>query len=327
MLREYFVLRLLGAALLAGLLLPAHSGAQSYPSKPVKLIVPFPPGGATDQLARLVGERLSRRLGQSVIVDNRPGAGANVGAELAARAPKDGYTLLIAPTSIYAISATLYPKLNYDLMRDFAPISTLVNAPHLLVVHADLPARNLVELIKLARGRPQGLNLASQGSGTVSHLEGELLASLAKINLVHVPYRGSAPAVQDLIGGQVDLMFDSITSSLPHIRSGKLRPIALTTAQRSRLLPEVMTMVEAGLPGYITESWLALLAPKGTPDAVLERLNKDVVAVLNEAETRGRLGELGLEAQSSLPQECWKRFEAELVKWRPLVKTSGARVD
>ncbi|MSQ59177.1 MAG: tripartite tricarboxylate transporter substrate binding protein [Betaproteobacteria bacterium] len=305
----------------------ALAQAQAYPSKPIKLIVPFPPAGATDQLARILGERMSSLLGQQVIVDNRPGAGANLGAELAARAAHDGYTLLIAPTSIYAIAATLYSRLSYGLLRDFTLVSTLINTPHVLVVHPSLPARTLSDLIKLDKARPRGLNLASQGSGTVSHLEGEMLARMTNMNLVHVPYRGSTPAVQDLIGGQVDIMFDSIASSLPHIRSGRLRPLAITSGRRSPLLPDVPTMTEAGIPGYVTESWLSLAAPQGTPEEILLRLNNTIVRVLNEPETRGRLAELGLEPQSSSPEECRRRYEAEVIKWRPLVKSSGARVD
>jgi tripartite-type tricarboxylate transporter receptor subunit TctC len=317
--------RIFAAGLLCAICAFAH--AQAYPSRPIKLIVPFPPAGATDQLARILGERMSSHLGQQVIVDNRPGAGANLGAELAARAAHDGYTLLIAPTSVYAIAATLHPKLNYDFARDFALISTLIHIPHLLVVHPSVPARSVSELMKVEKTRPHGLNLASQGSGTVSHLEGEMLARMAKLNLVHVPYRGSTPAVQDLIGGQVDIMFDSIASSLPHIRSGRLRALAITSEHRSPLLPGVPTMVEAGIPGYVTESWLSLAAPQGTPGEILARLNSTVARVLNEPETRTRLGELGLEAQSSSPEECRRRYEAEVIQWRPLVKSSGARVD
>lgn len=301
--------------------------AQAYPEKPVKLIVPFPPGGATDHMARLVAERLGRRLLQPVVIENRPGAGANVGAEIAARAGADGYSLLIAPLSIYAISATLYPRLNYDLMRDFTPVSMLINAPHVLVVNASLPVRSVDELVKRARASAQGLNMASQGSGTVSHLEGEMLAAQARIALVHVPYRGSAPAVQDLMGGQVDLMFDSVASALPHIRSGKLRALAVTGKQRVALLPQVPTMVQAGLPGYVAESWLALLAPRGTPEAVVRRLNREVVAVLSEADTLKRMAELGMEAGGSTPAECWDRYQADVARWRPVVKSSGARVD
>lgn len=301
--------------------------AQGYPAKPVKLVVPFPPGGATDGLARLVGERLGSRLGQPVIIDNRPGAGANLGAELVARAAPDGYTLLIAPLSIYAIATALYPKLNYDLTRDFTPVSTLINAPHVLVVNASVPARTVDELSRLARSRDQGLTMASQGNGTVSHLEGELYASQARLRLTHVPYRGSAPAVQDLAGGQVDLMFDSIASALPHIRSGKLRPLAVTGKQRSALLPGVPTMVEAGLPGYVAESWIALLAPAGTPAAVVSRLNREVLALLAEPAVAKRMSEVGMEGQGSSPAECWARYQAELQKWRPVVKASGARVD
>lgn len=301
--------------------------AQSYPSKPIKLIVPFPPGGATDHLARLVGDRLGQRLGQPLVIENRPGAGANVGAELAARAAPDGYTLLIAPLSIHAIAVTLYPHLNYDLVRDFAPVSTLITVPHVLVINAKLPAGSVDELVRLARGRGEGLTYASQGSGTVSHLEGAMFAEQARLPLVHVPYRGSAPAVQDLAGGQVDMMFDSITSALPHVRSGKLRALAVTGRQRASLLPKVPTMVEAGQTGFVVESWLALLARAGTPAAIVQQLNKTVLAVLAEPDTLRRMAELGFEAAGSTPAECLARYQAEVTKWRPVVKASGARVD
>jgi len=313
--------------LLLGVLLILPVAAQSYPVKAVKLIVPFPPGGATDQLARLLCEGLSRRMGQPFVIDNRPGAGGNLAAELAARAVPDGYTLLIAPLSIYAIAASLYPKLNYDLARDFAPVSTLINAAHLLVVNAALPVRSLDDLLRHGRARADGWTLASQGSGTVSHLEGEMLSSRTQLKLLHVPYRGSAPAIQDLVGGQVDVMFDSIASALPHVRGGKLRAVAVTGKSRSPLLPEVPTMEQAGLPGFIAESWLGLLTPAGTPPAIVQRLHKEVQSVLADTRTRSRLQDLGFETHGSTPDECLKRFRDEYVKWRPIVKASGAQVD
>lgn len=318
------------AVALGGLLAAGPLGgvwAQPYPDRPLRLVVPFPPAGATDQLARLVGERLGQRLGQTVVIDNRPGAGANLGAELAARAAADGYTLLVAPLSIYAIATALYPRLGYDLLRDFTPITTLINAVHVLVVNGAVAARSVDDLLRAARGRAQDFTLASQGSGTVSHLEGEMLASQARIRFVHVPYRGSAPAMQDLVGGQVDLMFDSIASALPHIRAGKLRALAVTGRQRSALLPGVPTMVEAGLPGYVAESWLALLAPAGTPASVVRRLNQEVTGLLGEAAVRKRLADVGLEAAGGTPEACWALYRAEVEKWRPVVKASGARVD
>ena len=299
----------------------------AYPDRPVRLITPFPPGGATDVLARTVGERLSVRLGQSVVIDNRPGAGGNIGAELASRAAADGYTLLMAPTSIYAVSATLYPRLNYDLTKDFTPVSLVANAPHVLLVHPSLPVHSVPELIAYAKARPGELNMASQGSGTVSHLEAELLKSMAGIDLLHVPYRGSAPAVVDLLAGRVQVMFDSIVSSQPHIRSGRLRPLAVASPARSPLLPEVPTVDESALPGYSAHSWLGILVPAGTPRVLVDRLHREIVAAVNEPETRARLIEHGFEPATSTPAELAKLIRQEIAKWAPLIKQSGATPD
>ena len=225
------MLKRLASLGLAVLLCAAMGSRAEYPDKPVRMIVPFTPAGATDLLARLVGEQLGKRLGQPVVIDNRPGAGANVGAEIAAHAPADGYTLLMGPASVYAISATLYPKLGYDLNKDLAPVSLIANVPHVLLVNNDVPVKSVTELIALAKKHVDGLNIASQGSGTVSHLEAELLKHMTGVDMTHVPYRGSAPALLDLMGGRVQVMFDSIASALPHIRAGKLRAIAVATAR------------------------------------------------------------------------------------------------
>jgi len=306
------------------LILPAV--AAEYPDHPVRMIVPFTPAGATDLLARLVGERLGAKLGQSVVIDNRAGAGGNVGAEIAARAAPDGYTLLMGPASIYAISATLYPRLGYDLAKDLTPVSLVANVPHVLLVNNDLPVKSVPELIQFAKKKPGELNIASQGSGTVSHLEAELLKHMAGIEMLHVPYRGSAPAILDLIGGRVHVMFDSIASALPHIRAGKLRAIAVASNTRSSLLPNMPTVAES-LPGYSAHSWLGIFVPAGTPQSVVQRLQRDLVAAIDEPKTQARLVEAGFEPKSSTQEDFAKLVRDEMEKWRPVVKMSGATPD
>ena len=302
------------------------AGAAGYPDHPVRMIVPFTPAGATDMLARLVGERLGAKLGQSVVIDNRAGAGGNVGAEIAARAAPDGYTLLMGPASIYAISATLYPRLGYDLAKDLTPVSLVANVPHVLLVNNDLPVKSVPELIQFAKKKPGELNIASQGSGTVSHLEAELLKHMAGIEMLHVPYRGSAPAILDLIGGRVHVMFDSIASALPHIRAGKLRAIAVASNTRSSLLPNMPTVAES-LPGYSAHSWLGIFVPAGTPQSVVQRLQRDLVAAIDEPRTQARLVEAGFEPKSSTQEDFAKLVRDEMEKWRPVVKMSGATPD
>jgi len=312
------VLALVGAA-------PAAVAA-GYPDHPVRMIVPFTPAGATDLLARLVGERLGAKLGQSVVIDNRAGAGGNVGAEIAAHATPDGYTLLMGPASVYAISATLYPRLGYDLVKDFAPVSLVANVPHVLLVNNDLPVKSVPELVQLAKKNPGQLNIASQGSGTVSHLEAELLKHMSGIDMLHVPYRGSAPAILDLIGGRVQVMFDSIASALPHIRAGKLRAIAVASNTRSSLLPNVPTVAES-LPGYSAHSWLGIFVPAGTPQSVVERLQRDLVAAIDDPKAQARLVEAGFEPKSSTQGDFAKLVREEMEKWRSVVKMSGATPD
>lgn len=303
----------------------AASGA-GYPDRPVRMIVPFTPAGATDTLARLVGERLGAGLGQPVVIDNRPGAGGNVGAEIAARATPDGYTLLMGPASVYAISATLYSSLGYDLTRDLTPVSLVANVPHVLLVNNDLPVKSVPELIQFAKSRSGQLNIASQGSGTVSHLEAELLKHMAQIDMVHVPYRGSAPAILDLIGGRVQVMFDSIASALPHIRSGRLRAIAVASGARSPLLPAVPAVAES-LPGYRAHSWLGIFVPAGTPRTIVVRLQRGLAAAIDDPKARARLAEAGFEPESSSPEAFSGLVKEEIAKWAPIVRQSGARAD
>ena len=311
---------------LAVLLCAAMGSRAEYPDKPVRMIVPFTPAGATDLLARLVGEQLGKRLNKPVLIDNRPGAGANVGAEIAAHSPADGYTLLMGPASVYAISATLYPKLGYDLVKDLVPVSLIANVPHVLLVNKDLAAKSVPELIALAKKQNGGLNIASQGSGTVSHLEAELLKSMAGVDMTHVPYRGSAPALLDLMGGRVQVMFDSIASALPHIRAGKLRAIAVAAATRSPLLPDLPTVAES-LPGYSAHSWLGIFVPAGTPKPIVDRLQRDLAAVIEDPRARARLVKAGFEPKSSTPEAFAKLVAEEMAKWAPIVKMSGATPD
>jgi tripartite-type tricarboxylate transporter receptor subunit TctC len=301
--------------------------AQPYPARPPRLVVPFPPGGATDVLARLVGEQLGRRLGQPLVIENRPGAGGNIAAQLVARAAPDGYTLLMAPTSIYSIAMTLYKEPGFDVARDFTPVSTLANVPHVLVVHPSLPASDLKALVALAKAKPGELTIASQGTGTVSHLEAEMLQQMAGIALTHVPYKGSAPALVDLLGGRTQIMFDSIASAMPQLRAGKLRALAVAAEKRASVLPDVPTVAEAALPGYRAESWLGILAPARTPRAVVERLNRELNALLAEAKVRQTLIERGFEPQASTPEQFVERIRHDLLAWAKVVKASGATVE
>jgi tripartite-type tricarboxylate transporter receptor subunit TctC len=319
--REYVVAAVL-ACLIAG-----TGNADIYPSRPLRMVVPFTPAGATDVLARMVGDALGKRLGQPIVIENRPGAGGNIGARLVAKAPADGYTLLMAPTSIYAIAMTLYKDPGYEVVKDFAPVSSVANALHVLVVNADVHAGTLKDLLVLAKQTPGGLTVASQGTGTVSHLEAVMLQQMAGIQLVHVPYKGSAPAVLDLLAGRVQVMFDSVASTLPHIRADKLRPIGVPTPQRVSVLPDVPTLDESGLTGYRAESWLGILVPAATPQAVIDRLNRELVAILADPQMREALIERGFQPQSSTPEQLARRIRQEIVSWGKVVNASGATVE
>jgi tripartite-type tricarboxylate transporter receptor subunit TctC len=321
--------RLVSALLLfaAAALLSAPASAQSYPAKPIRLIVPFTPAGATDVLARVVGEALARRLGKPVVIDNRPGAGGNIGAKAALSAPADGYTLIMAPASIYAIAMTLYAQPGYDVTRDFAPVSLVANVPHVLVANPAVQAGSLKELVALARERPGQLTMASQGVGTVSHLELVMLQEAAGIEFIHLPYKGSAPAQLDLVGGRVQVMFDSIAATLPQIRAGKLKPLAVASEKRSSVLPDVPTVAESGIAGFRAESWLGIMAPAGTPAPVIERLSRELGALVAEPQTRQLLVERGFEPAASSPEQFAERIRSERTHWARIVKASGARVE
>jgi tripartite-type tricarboxylate transporter receptor subunit TctC len=321
--------RILQCAALAAVLalIAAGPAAQNYPTKPVRLVVPFPPGGTTDILAREVGQRLSASLGQTVVIDNRPGAGGNIGAELVAKSAPDGYTLLMCTVSTHAINPNLYAKLPYDHVADFAPVILVASVPNVLEVTPSLPVNSVADLIKLAKEKPGQINFASSGSGTSIHLSGELFKTMAGVDMTHVPYKGSAPALTDLIGGQVQVMFDNLPSSLPQIKAGKLRAIAVTSAQRAPALPNVPTIAESGLPGFEATSWFGVVAPAGTPPAIVARLNADLNQWLQTPEAREKLLAQGAAAAGGSPEQFAAYIRAETEKWAKVVKASGAKVD
>jgi tripartite-type tricarboxylate transporter receptor subunit TctC len=300
--------------------------AQGYPDKPLKLVVPFPPGGPTDIVGRLVAQKLAEGIGQPVVVENRPGAGGTVGSTAVARAPADGYTLLYGSTTL-AIAPSLYRDLAYDPRTAFAPISLVSRGPIIAAVNAQLPAKTLKDFIALAKSSPGRINYGSAGSGTPPHLAAELFKTVAGVDLVHVPYKGGGPAVSDLAGGQVQVCFEGLPSLLPHIKSGKVRALAITGAKRDPALPEVPTFAEAGLPGYDANFWNGLVAPAGTPAEVIARLNSVLVQALATPEVHAALVRLGLEAAGTTPQQFGDFIAAEIDKWARVVKASGAKID
>jgi len=307
---------------------PASAFAQAgYPTKPVTIVVPFAAGGTTDILARIIGQALTTELGQSVIVDNRAGAGGNIGGAIAAKAPADGYTLFMGTVGTHAINASLYKKMPFDPVKDFAPLTRVANVPNLLVANPAQPYKTVKELIAYAKANPGKVNFGSSGNGSSIHLSGELFKSLAKVDMVHVPYKGSAPAVTDLLGNQIGIMFDNMPSAIQHVRSGKLVPIAVTTAKRSPELPNVPTIAEAGVPGYEATSWFGMFAPAGTPAPVLAKLNTALVKVLNQAEVKKKINEQGAETYSETPEQFAAFIKTESVKWGKVVQESGASLD
>ncbi len=305
----------------------AQPAASDWPAKPIRWIVPFPPGGAMDAIARTLGEKAAKALGQPVVIENKAGAGGNIGADLVAKSPADGYTIMITSIGM-ATNKALYGKLTYDPAKDFAPVSLLAVVPNVLVTNAaQSNARSVADVIAAARKAPGTLTYASAGNGTSIHLAGEMFTSLTQTEMLHVPYKGSGPAVADLLGGQVNYMFDSITSARPHLQSGKLRAIAVTTAKRSRTLPGVPTMAEAGVAGYDVSPWFAVFAPAGTPRPVINRLN----AVLNEAmkqpDVAARFETIGAEAVGSSPEELAAHLARETARWTQLISQRGIKPD
>ena len=313
----------LGAGLLGG----TSALAQAYPTKPVTIIVPFAAGGTTDILARIIGQALTAELGQSVVVDNRAGAGGNIGGQAAAKAAPDGHTLFMGTVGTHAINASLYKKMPFDPVKDFAPLTRVANVPNLLVANPAQPYKSVKDLIAYAKANPGKVNFGSSGNGSSIHLSGELFKSLAKVDMQHVPYKGSAPAVTDLLGNQIDIMFDNMPSAIQHVRSGKLVPLAVTTAKRSPELPNVPTIAEAGVPGYEATSWFGMFAPAGTPAPVLAKLNAAIVKVLAQPDVKKKINEQGAEVYSETPEQFAAFIQAESVKWGKVVKESGASLD
>jgi tripartite-type tricarboxylate transporter receptor subunit TctC len=311
----------------AGTLAAAGPGrAAAWPTRPISLVVPYPPGGSTDITARLVGDRLGQLLGQSLVIDNRSGAGGNIGMELVARAAPDGYTLGLATTA-HAINMTLFRQLNYDTLKSFEPVALLTENPLLLVVPTASPARSVTELIANAKAKPGALSFATSGVGQSTHMAAELFASMAGIKLTHVPYRGSAPAIADVMAGQVDLMFDTTQSVLPHAEAGRVRILGITSAERLPLVKDVPTIAEAGLPGYVAIAWNGLMAPKGTPREIVERLHAETVKAMQEPAMTARFASLGATSQP-LSRDAYAEFvKAEVDKWGAIVRQSGATLD
>lgn len=313
-------------AVLVGAWLPIAAQAQDYPNRPIRLIVPFSPGGAVDGPTRAVANELSKRLKQQVIIDNRPGAGATIGSEAVAKSAPDGYTLLLA-SQTNAISATLYPKLNFAPVDDFIGISLIGREPGVLVVHPSFPAKSVAELVAAAKARPNQINYASSGNGSGQHLFMASFASLAGIQLVHVPYRGSGQATTDLLAGTVPMAMPGTAGMVAHIKAGKLRPLAVSGATRSPQLPDVPTLAEAGVPGYNAYVWMGLMAPKGTPAAIIERLNREVKAALTAPEVKAYFTEAGIEMAGSSPAEMDAYFREERDRWAKVIRDSGAKID
>ena len=316
--------------LLVGLAFASLAGvshAQAWPSKPIRWIVPFAPGGTTDILARTIAEKLTPALGKPVIVENNPGAGGSVGATQTAKAAPDGYTIMGGTISTHAINASLYKQLPYDPVKDFVPITLIARVPNLLVVNPEVPAKNVKELVALLKANPGKYTFASSGNGTSQHLSGELFKSMAGVDMQHIPYKGSPPALQDVVGGQVTMTFDNITTAWPLAKAGKLRALAVTTAKRSPIAPDVPTLAESGLAGYEVGSWQGVFAPAGTPPDVVKRLNTEIVKIINMPDVRAKLEALGAEPVGNSSDEFATIVKSEVAKWAKVVKESGAHVD
>ncbi len=311
-------------ALATPLAQPAY--AQPYPSKPIRVIIAQAPGSATDVVSRVISNKLAEGLGQQLVIDARPGAGGTLGTELAARAPADGYTLFMANNSTHGSNPALYAKLSYDAVKDFAPIIFVVATPYVLSVHPSLPAKSVKELIALAKARPGQINYASAGNGSTHHLSGELLKTMAGIDIVHIPYKGTTPAIAALIGGEVSIMFATVTGIQPQIKNGRARGLAVTTPKRSNMMPELPTMAET-LPGFEMLSWFGLLAPAGTPPAIVNRMNAETTKVLANPDVRSLLAAQGFEVMSGTPEQFGDYIKVEIAKITKLAKTTGIKAE
>jgi tripartite-type tricarboxylate transporter receptor subunit TctC len=300
----------------------AVHAADTYPSRPIRMIVAYPPGGGTDQVGRVMAEQLTVTLGQNVVVDNRGGATGNIGTELAARAVPDGYTLLMGNVAPNAVNVSLFKKLGFDPVKDFAPVSLVAITPNILVAHPSIPVKTIKELIAYAKAKPGTLNFPSAGVGSSSHLAGELLKSLAGISMVHVPFKGGGPALIAVIAGEVQVMFATMPAAMPHVKSGKVKPVAVTTAKRSQAMPELPTIAESGVKGYDASTWYGLLAPARTPQAIVTRLHGDTVKIL-AGPTRQRLEAQGFEPDGGTPAEFAAYIKSEIIKWAKVIKDAG----
>jgi tripartite-type tricarboxylate transporter receptor subunit TctC len=305
--------------------MPGLATAADYPTKPVRIVVGFPPGGSVDITARLVGQFLAERVGQQFVIDNRPGAGSNIGTEAVVNAPADGYTLLLCG-SFNAISASLYSKLNFVFLRDIAPIAPVSRSPNIMVVNPSVKATTVPEFIALAKANPGRINMASTGNGTTTHLSGELFKSMAGVDMVHVPYRGNAPALTDLMGGQVQVLFDSLSTSIEHVKARRLRALAVTSAARSPVLPDLPTVGDF-VPGYEASAFFGICAPAATPREIVEKLNREINVSLADPRMRARLADLGSDAIPDTPAAFARLFADETEKWAKVVKLSGAKAD
>jgi len=313
--------------LIAALAFAAASALAEYPDKPVKIIVPYPPAGTTDILARLIAQRLSERMRQPFVIENRPGAGGAIGSVAVAKSPADGYTLVMATVNSHGINSALYRSLPYDAVKDFAPITIVGSTPNVLMVNPSVPAKTLAELLALARAKPGSLNFGSTSQGGSPHMSGELLKSMTGVDIAHIPYKGAGPMLIDLIGGQMQMGFDNLPSSIGHIRSGKLRAIAVTTTRRFPGTPEIPTMDESGVPGYEVSAWFGLLAPAGTPKPVIDALYANIAAILKQPEVVKQLFDLGAEPGGNTPEAYARQIAADVEKWRKVVAATGVKAE
>jgi tripartite-type tricarboxylate transporter receptor subunit TctC len=320
-------LKLVVSLLAAALSCAALPALAEYPDKPVKIIVPYPPAGTTDILARLIAQRLSERMKQPFVIENRPGAGGAIGSVAVAKSPADGYTLLMATVNSHGINSALFKNLPYDAVKDFAPITIVGSTPNVLMVNPSVPAKTLAELLALARAKPGGLNFGSTSQGGSPHMSGELLKSMTGVDIAHIPYKGAGPMLIDLIGGQVQLGFDNLPSSIGHIRSGKLRAIAVTTAKRFPGAPEIPTMAESGVPGYEVSAWFGLLAPAGTPKPVIDALYANIAAILKQPAVVKQLFDLGAEPGGNTPEAYARQIAADVEKWKKVVAATGVKAE
>lgn len=312
---------------LVTLLVATIAVAQPYPNKPIRLIVPFPPGGATDIIGRTLAQKLTLQLGQTVIVDNKPGAGGTLGSTEASKAAPDGYTLLLATTSTHSIAPSLYTNISYNAERDFTPISEVATATNVLIVTPNLPVKDVAELIALAKAKPDALNYASSGNGTIVHLQTELFKQLAGVQLTHVPYKGTALAIPDLISGQTHVLFDSIVSGLPHIKGGKVRALAVSSAKRTPLLPEVPTTAESGLADYVVNTYFGLFAPPGTPREIVLRLQRELLIAVQSPDVKERFASQGAEPVGGTPEALSALIRSESIKWKRVIVSGKIKVE